>query len=182
MHSHVWGSYHAKFDDDDFNSFRRIACEGHTHTQVQCWAVQKIWNLRIWTITETLDLKIAIHQKNFTWHSRSWSCTTIPSLAEKASAVQKIRAVVRTKPGQDDFSLSPLNSFFWGDRRGWGWGRKRNASFRTLGSKYIPNWHWSNVIMHYNTFRDRIFVGLYLPRVKGTWNSFDFYRHIFQTL
>ena len=27
------GSHHAKFDDDDFNSFRRITCEGHTDTQ-----------------------------------------------------------------------------------------------------------------------------------------------------
>ena len=28
MHSHVRGSHRAKFDDDDFNSFRGIACEG----------------------------------------------------------------------------------------------------------------------------------------------------------
>ena len=33
MHCHVWGSYHAKFDDDVFNSFRGIACEGHIHTR-----------------------------------------------------------------------------------------------------------------------------------------------------
>ena len=33
MHSH------AKFDDDDFNSLREIACEGqtHTHTQARSW-------------------------------------------------------------------------------------------------------------------------------------------------
>ena len=31
MHSHVRGCHRAKFDDNDFNSFRRIACEGHTH-------------------------------------------------------------------------------------------------------------------------------------------------------
>ena len=32
MHSHIWGRHRAKFDDDDFNSFRGIACEGHKHT------------------------------------------------------------------------------------------------------------------------------------------------------
>ena len=32
MHSHVWGSHSAKFDDDDFNSFRRIACDAQTNT------------------------------------------------------------------------------------------------------------------------------------------------------
>ena len=32
MPYNVWGSYCAKFDDDDFNSFWRIACEGHRHT------------------------------------------------------------------------------------------------------------------------------------------------------
>ena len=32
MHSHVWGSHRAEFDDDDFNSFRGIACDGHAHT------------------------------------------------------------------------------------------------------------------------------------------------------
>ena len=32
MHSHVCGSRHAKFDGDDFNSFRGIACEGQTDT------------------------------------------------------------------------------------------------------------------------------------------------------
>ena len=32
MHSHVWGSHRAKFDDDDFNNFGGIACEGQTHT------------------------------------------------------------------------------------------------------------------------------------------------------
>ena len=31
MHSHVWCSHCAKFDDDVFNSFRGIACEGHPH-------------------------------------------------------------------------------------------------------------------------------------------------------
>ena len=38
MHYHVWGSCHAKFDDDGFNTFRRIACEGHTHTDRQTLA------------------------------------------------------------------------------------------------------------------------------------------------
>ena len=33
MPDHVYGSYRAKFDDDDFNRFRGIACEGHTYTQ-----------------------------------------------------------------------------------------------------------------------------------------------------
>ena len=34
MHAHIRGSNRAKFDDDDdFNSFRGIACEGHTHRQ-----------------------------------------------------------------------------------------------------------------------------------------------------
>ena len=33
MHSHLRGSYRAKCDDDDFNSFRGIACEGHTDRQ-----------------------------------------------------------------------------------------------------------------------------------------------------
>ena len=37
MHSHVWGSHHAKFDDDDFNSFQGITCEGHTHTLTQAF-------------------------------------------------------------------------------------------------------------------------------------------------
>ena len=32
MHSGVWGRHHAKLDDDDFNSFWVIACQGHTHT------------------------------------------------------------------------------------------------------------------------------------------------------
>ena len=32
MHPHAWGSHHAKFDDDDLNSFGGIACEGHRHT------------------------------------------------------------------------------------------------------------------------------------------------------
>ena len=31
MHSRVWGSHCANIDDDDFNSFREIACEGQTH-------------------------------------------------------------------------------------------------------------------------------------------------------
>ena len=37
MHFHVWGSHRAKFYyDDDFNSFRRIACEaGQTHRQTR---------------------------------------------------------------------------------------------------------------------------------------------------
>ena len=37
MHSHVWGNLCAKFDDDDINSFRGIACEGHTqaHTETR---------------------------------------------------------------------------------------------------------------------------------------------------
>ena len=30
MHSHVCGSHCAKFDDDDFNSFQGIACEGQS--------------------------------------------------------------------------------------------------------------------------------------------------------
>ena len=33
MHNHVWDSQHAKFDDDDLNSFPGIACEGHTDRQ-----------------------------------------------------------------------------------------------------------------------------------------------------
>ena len=28
MHSHAWGSHRSKCNDDDFNSFRGIACEG----------------------------------------------------------------------------------------------------------------------------------------------------------
>ena len=32
MHYYVSGSHRAKFDDDDFNSFRGIACERQTHT------------------------------------------------------------------------------------------------------------------------------------------------------
>ena len=32
MHSHVWGSYHAKFDDDDYNIFQAITCKGQSHT------------------------------------------------------------------------------------------------------------------------------------------------------
>ena len=35
MHHHVWGSYCAKFDDDDCNHFQGIACEGHTHRHIQ---------------------------------------------------------------------------------------------------------------------------------------------------
>ena len=35
MHSHVWGSHRAKFDDDNSNSFRGIACEGQVHTQTR---------------------------------------------------------------------------------------------------------------------------------------------------
>ena len=34
MHSHPRGSHRAKFDDDDINSFRLIACEGHAHTRL----------------------------------------------------------------------------------------------------------------------------------------------------
>ena len=33
MHSHDWGSHRVNFDDDDFNSFRGITCDGQTHTQ-----------------------------------------------------------------------------------------------------------------------------------------------------
>ena len=32
MYSHVWGNHPAKFDGDDFNGFRGIACREHTHT------------------------------------------------------------------------------------------------------------------------------------------------------
>ena len=32
MHSHLCGSHRAMFDDDDFNSYQGIACEGHRHT------------------------------------------------------------------------------------------------------------------------------------------------------
>ena len=32
MHPYVRGSHRAKIDDDDFNFFRGIACEGYTHT------------------------------------------------------------------------------------------------------------------------------------------------------
>ena len=32
MHSHVWGSHRAKFDDDCFNRVGGIASEGHTET------------------------------------------------------------------------------------------------------------------------------------------------------
>ena len=32
MHSHISDSHHAKFDNDLTNSFRGIACEGHTRT------------------------------------------------------------------------------------------------------------------------------------------------------
>ena len=37
MHSHVGGSHHAKPGNDDFDSFRGIASEGHTraHTHTQ---------------------------------------------------------------------------------------------------------------------------------------------------
>ena len=31
LHFPVCGSHHAKFDDDDFHSFRGVACEGQTH-------------------------------------------------------------------------------------------------------------------------------------------------------
>ena len=33
MHSYVRGSPRAKFDVGDFNSFRGIACEGHTYAR-----------------------------------------------------------------------------------------------------------------------------------------------------
>ena len=36
MHSHVLGSHRAKFEDDDFNSFRGIACEGQIDT-IDTW-------------------------------------------------------------------------------------------------------------------------------------------------
>ena len=32
MHCHLWGSHHAKFDDDVFNSFWGNACKGQTRT------------------------------------------------------------------------------------------------------------------------------------------------------
>ena len=35
MHYHVWRSHCPKFDDDDFNNFGGIACEGQTHRQTQ---------------------------------------------------------------------------------------------------------------------------------------------------
>ena len=35
MHSHIRGNHRAKLDDDDFNSFRGIACEGHAHTHAR---------------------------------------------------------------------------------------------------------------------------------------------------
>ena len=35
MHSHVRGSHRAKFEEDDFNSFRGMASEGHIQTDRQ---------------------------------------------------------------------------------------------------------------------------------------------------
>ena len=46
MHSHVSGSQRAKFYDDDFNSFRGIACEGHTRTHTQTRGRQSYFVLR----------------------------------------------------------------------------------------------------------------------------------------
>ena len=39
---HVWGSrYRAKFEDEDFDSFWGIACEGHTHTHTD-WLLLRL--------------------------------------------------------------------------------------------------------------------------------------------
>ena len=53
MHSHVWASSCAKFDDDDFNIFWGIACEGNTHKQTDFGFVYLILKLfqshiRLW--------------------------------------------------------------------------------------------------------------------------------------
>ena len=44
MHYHIWGSYHAKFGDDDFNSFLGIAGEGHTHRQTLASSILNFFN------------------------------------------------------------------------------------------------------------------------------------------
>ena len=47
MHYHAWGSYYAKFDDDNFNSFWGIICEGATHRQTDRHTqtlASSIWN------------------------------------------------------------------------------------------------------------------------------------------
>ena len=48
MHYHVWGSHHAKFDDDDFNRFwgidhdRHTCTRTHTYTQTRSQFYSKV--------------------------------------------------------------------------------------------------------------------------------------------
>ena len=42
MHAHARGSNHAKFDDNVFNNFQGIACDGHTQTRTRAVYV-KVW-------------------------------------------------------------------------------------------------------------------------------------------
>ena len=56
MHSQVWGSHRAKFDDDDLRSFLGIDCEGthrHTHTDSGS-STLNCFKARVWKQKETL--------------------------------------------------------------------------------------------------------------------------------
>ena len=71
MHSHVCGSQRAKFDDDDVNSFRGIACEGlMTHAHTYAYYITHIPLPR-------LDLKLFQSRKRL-WNEKKEPSLTSP--------------------------------------------------------------------------------------------------------
>ena len=52
MHAHVCGRHRANFDDNGFNSFRGIACEGHTHARTQMSSMSEFGGLRKHNMTQ----------------------------------------------------------------------------------------------------------------------------------
>ena len=67
IHSHVWGSHRAKFEDDDFNSFRGIAAlvrDRHIHTgivYVNFFSLKTLWK-QMWGTDTHRQKRIQ------TWH------------------------------------------------------------------------------------------------------------------
>ena len=58
MHSHFRGSHREKFDNDDFNSFRGIACEGQTDTHTDICLIYITIIITLLVYIDDLDLKL----------------------------------------------------------------------------------------------------------------------------
>ena len=58
MHCHVWGRNRAKFDDDDFNSFREIVWDTCTHTRSRFYGKLKVCFANKNTISKWYSLSI----------------------------------------------------------------------------------------------------------------------------